>query len=133
MSACRICSQSKPFWRPPAGLLRPLPIPLRPWSHISMDLITGLPVSNSNTVILTIVDCFSKMVHLNPLKKFPSAKELTETRVQEVFRLQGWPTNIFSDQGPQFISQIWREFCDLLGIQVSLCSGFHPQTDAQTE
>lgn len=33
----------------------------------------------------------------------------------------------------QFTSQVWREFCAELGAQVSLLSGFHPQTSGQTE
>lgn len=38
-----------------------------------------------------------------------------------------------SDRGPQFVSKFWREFCKLLGATVSLSSGFHPQTNGQTE
>ena len=52
-----------PSHRPLAGLLRPLPIPGRPWSHIVLDFVTGLPTSQGNTTILTMVDRFSKMVH----------------------------------------------------------------------
>lgn len=47
----------------PAGLLRPLPVPDHLWSHIALDFITGLPLSQGNTVILTIVDRFSKSAH----------------------------------------------------------------------
>lgn len=35
--------------------------------------------------------------------------------------------------GPQFTSRVWKEFCSTLGAQVSLSSGFHPQTNGQTE
>uniref|UniRef100_A0A3Q3B2I2 Gypsy retrotransposon integrase-like protein 1 n=1 Tax=Kryptolebias marmoratus TaxID=37003 RepID=A0A3Q3B2I2_KRYMA len=133
VAACRVCSQAKPSHRPPAGLLRPLPIPHRPWSHISMDFITGLPSSEGNTTILTIVDRFSKMTHLVPLPKLPTSKELSQILAEEVFRLHGLPSDIVSDRGPQFVSCFWREFCGQLGIQVSLSSGFHPQTDRQTE
>ncbi|KAK2891507.1 hypothetical protein Q8A73_017172 [Channa argus] len=36
-------------------------------------------------------------------------------------------------RGPQFVASFWREFCRLLGVSVSLSSGFHPQTNSQME
>uniref|UniRef100_A0A8C6PF46 Gypsy retrotransposon integrase-like protein 1 n=1 Tax=Nothobranchius furzeri TaxID=105023 RepID=A0A8C6PF46_NOTFU len=133
VTACHICAQSKPSRRPPAGLLRPLPVPHRPWSHVAMDFSTGLPESNSYSVLLTIVDRFSKMTHLVPLKKLPTAKELSTVIAREVFHLHGLPCDIVSDRGPQFISKFWGEFNNLLGINRSLSSDFHPQTDGQAE
>ena len=53
--------------------------------------------------------------------------------LREVFRIHGFPSDIVSDRGPQFISQFWRAFCQLLGASVSLSSGFHPQSNGQTE
>ncbi len=38
-----------------------------------------------------------------------------------------------SDRGPQFVSKFWSEFCRLLGATVSLSSGYHPQSNGQTE
>uniref|UniRef100_A0A8C6NKF8 Gypsy retrotransposon integrase-like protein 1 n=1 Tax=Nothobranchius furzeri TaxID=105023 RepID=A0A8C6NKF8_NOTFU len=131
--ACPDCAKAKASRRPPAGLLRPLPVPHRPWSHLSMDFVTGLPPSNSFRVILTVVDRFSKMVHLVPLKKLPTASDMADILAREVFRLHGLPQDIVSDRGPQFVSRFWKAFCARLGIQVSLSSGFHPQTDGQTE
>jgi hypothetical protein len=47
-----------------AGLLRSLQVPKRPWSSISMDLLTGLPPSVSgNDCIFVVVDRFTKMCH----------------------------------------------------------------------
>lgn len=57
-----------------AGFLHPLPAPHRLWTHISIDFVTGLPPPKGNTAILTIVDRFSKMIHLL-LPKIPSAKD----------------------------------------------------------
>ncbi len=37
------------------------------------------------------------------------------------------------DRGPQFVSKFWSEFCRLLGATVSLSSGYHPQSNGQTE
>lgn len=36
-------------------------------------------------------------------------------------------------RGPWFTSQVWKKLCSELGAQVSLSSGFHPQTNGQVE
>ncbi|KAK7921945.1 hypothetical protein WMY93_008847 [Mugilogobius chulae] len=133
VGACPVCAQNKSSHTPPAGHLRPLPLPNRPWSHVAVDFVTGLPPSSGNTVILTIVDRFSKSAHFVPLPKLPSAQETAGLMVQHVFRLHGIPHDIVSDRGPQFVSQLWKAFCQSLGISVSLSSGFHPQTNGQSE
>ena len=45
VASCPICQRIKPSTLLPPGLLRPHAVPSRPWSHISMDLITDLPRS----------------------------------------------------------------------------------------
>lgn len=52
VNACPVCARSKTYSRSWAGFLQPLPIPQRPWSDISMDFVTGLPVSQGNTTVL---------------------------------------------------------------------------------
>ncbi len=131
--ACSVCATSKSSNRPPDGLLQPLPVPSRPWSHITLDFVTALPPSQGHTVVLTVVDRFSKAAHFIPLPKLPSAKETALVVVDHVFRLHGLPIDVVSDRGPQFVSRFWREFCKLLGATVSLSSGFHPQSNGQTE
>ena len=133
VGACPVCSQHKVSHQAPAGLLHPLPVPHRPWSHISLDFVTGLPPSHGHTTILTVVDRFSKLAHFVPLPKLPSAKETAELVLQHVFRIHGLPVDAVSDRGPQFTSIFWREFCSLVGATVSLSSGFHPQSNGQTE
>ncbi len=131
--ACSVCATGKSSNRPPDGLLQPLPVPSRPWSHIALDFVTALPPSQGHTVVLTVVDRFSKAAHFIPLPKLPSAKETALVVVDHVFRLHGLPIDVVSDRGPQFVSRFWREFCKLLGATVSLSSGFHPQSNGQTE
>ncbi|KAI2646142.1 Transposon Tf2-9 polyprotein [Labeo rohita] len=133
VGACSVCAQNKSSNSPSAGLLMPLPVPSRPWSHIALDFVVGLPPSSGNTVILTVVDRFSKAVHFIPLTKLPSAKETARVVVDHVFRIHGLPEDVVSDRGPQFVSHFWREFCRQIGASASLSSGFHPQTNGQTE
>ena len=130
--ACQTCNQNKPLRQAPSGLLQPLPVPHRPWSHMSVDFVIGLPPSDGKTAILTIVDRFSKMAHFVSLLKFPSAKETALLLLKHVFRLHRIPVDVVSDKGPQFSSVFWREFCRLLGATASLSSGYHPQSNGQT-
>ncbi len=80
-----------------------------------------------------VVDRFSKWCKLIPLRGLPTALETAETLFQHVFRNFGLPENIVSDRGSQFTSRVWRAFFRLLGVSVSLSSGYHPQTNGQTE
>lgn len=133
LSLRAVCARGKASHQPSAGLLLPLSVPTCPWSHVALDFVTGLPPSQGNTTILTTVDRFSKAVHYVALPKLPTAHETAELMVQHVFRLHGIPSDIVSDRGPQFISQVWKAFCQALGASVSLSSGFHPQTNRQCE
>ena len=133
MAACSVCAKAKVLHKSPQGLLQPLPIPHRPWSHIALDFVTGLPPSHHHTTILTIVDRFSKAVHFIPLTKLPYASETAQLLITHVIRLHGIPTDIVADRGPQFTARFWKAFCMLIGTTISLSSGFHPQSNGQTE
>ena len=97
--------------------------------------MSGLNPSEDNTVILTVVDHFSKGVHLVALPKLPSASETADLLTSHVLRLHGLPQDVILDRrgtDPQFVFQVWRAFCKGLG-PVSLSSGYHSQTNGQTE
>jgi hypothetical protein len=76
VATCTVCAQNKTAWQAPAGLVQPLPVPHCPWSHTSLDFVNGLPTSDGNTTILTVVDRFSKAAHLIPIPKLPLSKVL---------------------------------------------------------
>ncbi len=130
VKACQICAQSKTPKELPSGLLQPLPIPQRPWSHLSIDFVTDLPPAKDFTTILVIIDRFSKSCRLIPLKGLPTAMETAQALFHQVFRIYGLPEDIVSDRGT---SQVWKAFCRQLDINVSLTSGYHPQSNGQVE
>lgn len=105
-AACATCARNKAFHQVPAGLLRPLPVPGRPSSHISKDIVIGLPQSEANTVILTIVDHFSEAAHLVALPKLLSALETANLPTQHAICLHGFALEIASDSGSQFVFHV---------------------------
>lgn len=133
LNHCTACQTTKASHQAPAGLLQPLPIPQRPWSHIAIDFVTDLPESQGNTTILNVIDRFSKTCRLLPLPKLPTAMETAELLCNAVFRFYGLPDDIVSDRGPQFTSRVWAAFFKQLNINISLTSGYHPESNGQTE
>ncbi|KAL0177903.1 hypothetical protein M9458_026797, partial [Cirrhinus mrigala] len=130
---CSICAINNTPRRLPEGKLVPLSIPQRPWSHIGIDFATDLPASDGFTTILVVVDRFSKACKLIPLPGLPTAMNTAQLLFSQIFRHFGIPEDIVSDRGPQFTSRVWKEFFRLLGVSISLSSGYHPQTNGQTE
>ncbi|KAK3531965.1 hypothetical protein QTP86_002246 [Hemibagrus guttatus] len=98
---------------------------------MTVDFVTDLPSSNGFNTILVATDRFSKACQLVPLKGLPTAMEMATTLFNQVFCTYGLPEDIVSDRGPQFTLWVWKAFCTLLGINVSLSSGYHPQSEGQ--
>ena len=139
VKTCEKCSLNKSSRHKPYGELQPLPIPLRPWSSISMDFIVKLPPSVSELYedtfdsILVVVDRLTKMAHFIACKEAMSAKQLALLLLKYVFRLHGLPLDIVSDRGSTFTSHFFRELTRLCKIRQKLSTAYHPQTDGQTE
>ncbi|KAK3517874.1 hypothetical protein QTP70_021839, partial [Hemibagrus guttatus] len=131
--SCSTCAQSRVSHQLPEGLLEPLPTPQRPWSHLSVDFLTDLPNSGGFTTVMVVVDRFSKACKLILLKGSPTAMQTAEAMFQHVFWNFGLPEDIVSDRGSQFTSRVWRSLYEQLGINVSLSSGYHPQSNGQAK
>lgn len=52
VASCVVYQQAKYSTQPPAGLLQPLPPPAQVWEALTMDFITGLPLSRNYSVIM---------------------------------------------------------------------------------
>uniref|UniRef100_A0A8C7JNW6 Gypsy retrotransposon integrase-like protein 1 n=1 Tax=Oncorhynchus kisutch TaxID=8019 RepID=A0A8C7JNW6_ONCKI len=133
VSSCSVCVQCKAPRHLSRGKLQPLPVPQRPWSHLSVDFLTDLPPSQGYTTILVVVDRFSKSCRLLPLPGLPTALQTAEALFTHVFWHYGVPEDMVSDRGRQFTSRVWKAFMERLGISVSLTSGFHPESNGQVE
>ena len=53
---CLTCCWTKPINTKPQGLLNPLQPPKAPWSSLSVDFITDLPLSKGFDCIMVVVD-----------------------------------------------------------------------------
>ena len=117
VAACDTCARSKTSYQPAGGILQPLPIPHRPWSHIAVHFVTGLPPSLVTRVSQPLLIGFLKPHTLSPSLNSPPPRELL---VHHVFRLHGLPMDIVSDRGPQFTARFWKVFAGL-SVLLQVC------------
>jgi hypothetical protein len=115
------------------GLLQPLPVPEHVWSDIAMDFVEGFPRVGSKSVILIVVDHFSKMAHFIALSHQYSASSVARAFFDNIVCLHGFPYSIVSDRDTVFTSNFWEELFKLANVRLLHSSAFHPQTDGQSE
>ncbi|WVZ69650.1 hypothetical protein U9M48_018405 [Paspalum notatum var. saurae] len=130
--SCATCQRNKTETLRPAGLLQPLEVPSQVWADISLDFIEGLPKVGGKSVILTVVDRFSKYAHFIALGHPYTAASVARAFFDGIVRLHGFPSSIVSDRDPVFTGHVWRDLFKMAGVKLRMSTAFHPQTDGQS-
>lgn len=130
---CPTCEVYKDAHHLPFGLVQISDTPCKPWDTDSVDFLSDLPLSDCYTAIIIIVDNFSKMIHLIPHKRLPSAEDTVNAFMTHVFKLHGVPSTIVSDRGSQFTSAFWKRFLNILGIDYRFSTAHHHSSNSQVE
>ena len=130
---CPVCQVEKGSHLKPSGKLMPLDLPGRKWDHVAIDFVVGMPVQNQYDTILTVVDKATKMCHFIACTEKISAKEVAQLYWQHVGRIHGIPSVLISDRDVRFTSRFWRELWRVLGTDLRMGSGFHPESSGQVE
>ena len=88
-----------------------------PWSRIHIDYAGPL----HGKMYLVVVDAFSKW------------PEIIEMALQRIFAQFGLPETIVSENGTQFTSTVFQEYCAENAIKHVRSPPFHPQSNGQAE
>lgn len=129
---CDSCGRNKAWRSRRQGFLKPLPIPDRIWSEISMDFITDLPLSGGCQNMIVVTDRLSKGVIADGLENI-EAETVAKWLIRRYLPHHFLPAAIVSDRGTQFTSALWKRICELLQIKRRLSTSFSPETDGSTE
>ena len=105
----------------------------KPWTYLTVDFITKLPVVAGKDAILVVCNRLSKITHFMATTEGTSAERLARLFRDNVWKLHGLPESVVLDRRPQFVVELMKELNKMLGIETRLSIAFHPQTDRQME
>lgn len=110
---CKACHGCQIVARPdPPEPLRNTLLPDRPWQDVAVDLLGPLPTNHS---ILVLVDYYSRYYEYEVMTSTTTDKVID--CIDNIFSRHGLPVTIKSDNGPQFKSELFREYCENNGIK----------------
>lgn len=105
----------------------------RSFEKIFLDIVGPLPeTSQHNKYILSIQDDLTKFTIFSPLKT-AEANEVASTFFKHFISKFGIPLSILTDQGTNFMSNIFKNLCKMLKITKLNTSPYHPQTNGALE
>ncbi|KAA3466121.1 DNA/RNA polymerases superfamily protein [Gossypium australe] len=111
----------------PSGLLQPIMVPEWKWDHITMDVVTGLPLTlKKKDTIWVVVNRLTKSAHFIPVRVDYSLDKLADLYVTEIVRLHGVLLSIILNRDSRFTSRFWKKLQEALGTKLSFSTAFHP-------
>lgn len=104
-----------------------------PFEVVAMDIVGPLVTTdNGYSYILVLSDHFTRWVEAFPLKDH-TAMTVADVLVTQFICRFGIPQRIHSDQGRDFMSNLFKHMCEMLGVKRSRTSPYHPQCDGMVE
>lgn len=129
--SCLVCVSRKGAGHKKKPPLQPIPVG-GPFEMVGVDVLQ-LPLSrNGNQYAVVFQDYLTKWpeAFATPDQK---AETIARLLVEHVVVRHGVPECLLSDRGPNFLSELMREVCRLLGTTKVNTSGYHPQCDGLVE
>ena len=104
----------------------------QPFELVSIDICGPLPMTtNENRYIVSMIDKFSRFCMLIPVKDVKSSTIINA--YERWITLFGPPRAILSDNGPQFISNVFKSYNKELKIKQRFSTPFYPESNGQVE
>ena len=131
---CRQCGecQKTTHRRVHRAPLIPLPIIDEPFHRIAMDIVGPLSRSRSGKrYILVVCDYATRYPEAIPLRSIDA--ECIAEELVTLFSRVGVPSEILTDQGSNFTSQLLTEIYRMLHVHPIRTTPYHPQTDGLVE
>jgi hypothetical protein len=117
IKSCLECQMTKKQTRPLVEELNPIPKRKQPFFQVHLDIMGPLQKSASrNEYVLIIIDGFTKFAIVEPMKN-QKAWTVAQIFVDRCITKFGCPSIVSSDQGRQFVGQVFAELSEIIGFE----------------
>ncbi|KAG7568049.1 Integrase catalytic core [Arabidopsis thaliana x Arabidopsis arenosa] len=129
---CKKCQMHAPLIHQPSEFLSSISAPY-PFMRWSMDIVGPMHRSTRSVqYLLVLTDYFSKWIEAEAYVNIQDSDVKTFLWKHIICR-HGVPYEIVMDNGPQFISNEFEDFCSSWGIKLSYSTPRYPQENGQAE
>lgn len=132
VKSCAVCNKNK---KP----VRKARCPLtsyqagEPMERVHLDFLGPLPrTAQGNEFVMMMVDQFSKWTECIALPS-QTAEVTARAAVNEFFSRFGYPFTVFTDQGRNFESHLFKSICEVLKIHKTRTTAYRPSGNGQVE
>ncbi|VDI80182.1 Hypothetical predicted protein [Mytilus galloprovincialis] len=129
---CNLCARCK---RGPGIGKTPLQQSLvgSPFDRIGIDIVGPCPITqDGNEYMIVVQDYFTKWTEVYPVVRH-NALTVADKLATKFFCRFGLPSQIHSDQGREFESDLFANLCSLFGIEKTRTCPYRPQSDGLVE
>ena len=114
-----VCQAAMSLHVSSAGQLGPLPVLDTKWHSVSIDLVSGLPLTTrGHDAIMTVIDRFSKRGMIIPFHKDMTSDDLVYVLLRKVVQLKECTRQMVCAQYKLFESQAWKELVQRFKIHL---------------
>nr|VZI17555.1 unnamed protein product [Spirometra erinaceieuropaei] len=129
--ACIPCQRSK-IQRHNKAPIGTFPGPGSRFSHVHLDIVGPLPLSNGCSYLLTCVDRFTRWPEAIPLPDI-AATTVVKAFLSRWVAIFGAPSTITTDRGAQFESNLFQSLLSFLGCTRIRTTIYHPAANGMVE
>ncbi len=123
---CYACALNKNM--PPKAKPHPWIRPSEPWDRLHLDFAGPF----RGKMWLLVIDAYSKWLEVFDMRNDCTSSNLIR-KLKFLFNRYGLCKLLVSDNGPQLVSEEFKQFCTLKGIQHIPIPSYHPASNGQAE